>query len=152
MFKNMQYIPYIPMRTNTGQYSQFESQIHTNTDKYWQIPTNTYNTYHYLSIQTSTPVHTIHPIQINTYKYISLHTLCTIHTNPFQYRSVLSNTYTYRHILTNTYQYVQYISLLTNSYKCRPVHTIHNIDGYVSIQFNTYQYVHYIPFFHACQY
>ena len=38
MFKYMQYIPYIPyipMLTNTGQYSQ----IHTNTDKYRQIPT-----------------------------------------------------------------------------------------------------------------
>ena len=59
MFKleYLQYIPYIPMLTNTGQYSQ----IHTNTDIYRQIPTNTYNTYYYLLIQTST---------YHTYQYI----------------------------------------------------------------------------------
>ena len=60
--------------------------------------------------------------------------------------AILSNTYQYRQIQTNTYQYLQYILLLTNMYKYRPVHTIHtntyhtsNTDQYRSINTNTYK-------------
>ena len=64
MFKYMQYIPYIPMLSNTGQYAQ----IHT--DKYLPILTIHIITYYYIQIQyiplAYIPIHTIHPIQINT--------------------------------------------------------------------------------------
>ena len=97
---------------NTGQYCQ----ILINADTSRQIPTNTYNTYHYLpihtmiQIQTSTfqyiPFIQYRSRQINTYKYMQMHTNFSIHTNAYQYRSVLSKTYQYRHMQINTNQQV----------------------------------------------
>ena len=94
-------------------------------------------------------IYTIFPMHTNTSEYVQIHTN-TYHTYQClpKKRSVLSNTYQYRHIQTNTYQYLQNISLLTNTDKYRPVHTIHtntyhtsNTDQYRSVNANTYKYI-----------
>ena len=79
------------MLTNTHQYSK----IHTNTDTYRRIPTNTYNIYHYSPIHTKTdqyipyipyiPYIQYRSINTNTYQYIVMRTFIQMLANTGQY-------------------------------------------------------------------
>ena len=123
------YVQYIQILSNTGQYSQ----IHTHTDKYWQIPTNTCNTFHYLPIPTNAGQYIPYiPIQANTfntgqYRWICINTIqyipiCTLHTI-FSCMPILTNTYEYLHIWPlNTYRAEVRRSFITTTVR-DPGHT-----------------------------
>ena len=108
---------YILMLTYTGQYLQ----IHTDTDTYRAIPSNTYNTYHYLLIK----YRLLHTMNTNTY-----HT-----SNTGQYRAIHKNMYLYIPIHTMYTMFVTYVAN-TNQKISIPAHMIF---GYTPIYTNTYQ-------------
>ena len=171
-----------PIHTNTSEYVQKHAihTIHTNayqyrsvltiwvsnTYKYRQILTNTYQYLQYISLLINTDQYTSTYHTSNTDQYIQIHIITYTMYNTYKSFPIQASTLKYIHIQTNTdkylpiraihfitYQFLQMQASTYHTYQFRPIHSIQaNIDGYVSIQFNTYQYVHYIPFFHACQY
>ena len=92
-------------------------------------------------------------IQVSTYKYILIQTH-TAGDNTYQYVqyiSLLTNTYKYRlghTIHTNAYHKSntgQYRAIHANTYVYIPMRTIHTIFSYMPILTNTYQYLHLWP-------
>ena len=124
------------MHTNTGQYLQ----IHTYSDTYRWIPTNTYNMYYYIQIHANTdqyipyiPIHTINLIQVNTDKYIQIqcNTYEYVQYIPFFLQiPILINTYQYLHKWPiNTYQYIPILAIHSKGNTCQ------YIPEYIPCQF-----------------
>ena len=118
--------------TKTGQ----NSQMHTNTDTYRQIPINTYNTYHYLIIHTNidSTYHTYQYIPCIQYKSYK-----SIHTNTCN----MYNTYKCLPMQVSTLKYISIQQIQTNTIEI-PNNT-YNIYHYSPIPTNTDHYIPYIP-------